>query len=84
MINLKIGDKRVGLPNKWNELKLRDYEKIYTIIKNGLTDEELTDIEETETDVEKISHKQMERALDIGSLLSTRDRARIASTQSAW
>ena len=63
MINLKIGDKRVGLPNQWNELKLRDYEKIYTIIKNGLTDEELTDIEETETDVEKISHKQMERGL---------------------
>ena len=31
-----------------------------------------------------LGHKQMEHALDIGSLLSTRDRERIASTQSAW
>ena len=33
MINLKIGENhKCQLPNSWDEITLKDYEKIYTLI----------------------------------------------------
>tara|TARA_R110000824_G_scaffold314624_2_gene501456 strand:+ start:2447 stop:3154 length:708 start_codon:yes stop_codon:yes gene_type:complete len=34
MINLKVGDIDCQLPSEWNEIKLKDYSKIYSIIKS--------------------------------------------------
>tara|TARA_R100000655_G_scaffold24_2_gene137 strand:+ start:3479 stop:4189 length:711 start_codon:yes stop_codon:yes gene_type:complete len=63
MINLTIGEKKCSVPNEWSEIKLRDYEKIYTIIKNGLTKDDLEEIENENETAESITAEQMERAL---------------------
>lgn len=60
MINFKIDNKQFNLPEKWSEITLKEYVKIYSIInKNQFKDEEIN--ADNFEDLKK--HRAKERAL---------------------
>lgn len=52
MINLKVGEHNCRIPEKWNEIKLKDYATIYsTIVQNTFKEPEDAPIEEKQIEI---------------------------------
>ncbi len=64
MINLKIGENhKCQLPNSWDEITLKDYEKIYTLIKTNSEPTQEKENENAEKPLDQITAQDMERAM---------------------
>jgi len=59
MINLTVGDQQCKIPQSWNEINLKDYTKIYSIIKAN----EFVEPDTTDVSPDHLNAIQTERAL---------------------